>query len=100
MPMPRARFRWSGQHHLLALPAHFAFARLDQSVDGLDEGGFPRAILAEQRMDLLRPDIDVDRVVGEECAVALGQPERLQERRGSCVACGGRRIQHPLSVIP
>ena len=79
------RFRWSGQHHLLALPAHLAFARLDQAVDGLDQGGFSGAVLAEQGMDLPRPDIDVDRVVGEECAVALGQPDRLQERRFAAV---------------
>ena len=80
-----ARFRWSGEHHLLALPAHFAFARLDQSVDDLDERRFAGAVLAEQRVDLLRPDIDVDRLIGEERAIALGQANRLEQRRGTGV---------------
>ena len=68
------RFRRSGQDHLLALPAHLAFARLDQAVDGFDQGRFARAVFAQQRMDFLRPDIDIDGIIGEESAVALGQP--------------------------
>ncbi len=73
----RAGFRWSGEHHFLPLPAHLTIARLYQSVDGFDERRFPRAVLAEQRMDLPRPDIDIDLVVGEKIAVAFGQPNRL-----------------------
>ena len=76
-----AGFRRSGQHHFLALPAHLAFARLNQSVDGFDQRRFSRAVLAEQGVDLLRPDIDIDGIVGEEGAVALGQADRLEQRR-------------------
>jgi hypothetical protein len=32
-------------------------------------------------MDLPRPDIDIDRFIGEKRAVALGQPDRLEQRR-------------------
>ncbi len=34
----RAGFRGTGQDHRLALPVHLAVARLNQSVDGFDEG--------------------------------------------------------------
>jgi hypothetical protein len=32
-------------------------------------------------MDLLWPNVDIDGVIGEEAAVAFGQPNGLQERR-------------------
>jgi len=56
----RPGFRRSGENHFLALPAHVTVARLYQSVDGFDQCRFPRAVLAEQRMDLPRPDLDID----------------------------------------
>ncbi len=95
-----AGFRRSGENHLLALPAHFAFARLDQSIDGLDERRFAGAVLAEQGVDLLRPDLDVDRLVGEERAIALGQASRLEQRRGTHLQRGRRRVQHSWSHVP
>src|SRR6516162_11676163 len=94
MPMPRARFRWSRQDHRLSLPAHLALARLDQSVDGLDQGRFSRAVLAEQRVDLLRPNIDIDGIVGEKSAVTLCQSNGLQERRCGRKLSAGRRNGH------
>ncbi len=77
----RAGFRGAGENHPLALPAHLAVAWLNQPVDRFDEGRFSGAVLAEQRMDLPRPDVDIDLVVGEKIAVALGQPDRLKQRR-------------------
>ena len=74
----RAGFRGSGENHFLAAPAHFTVARLNQAVDGFDQRRFPGAVLAEQRMDLPRPDFDIDLFVGEKIAVALGQPNRLK----------------------
>src|SRR5258708_1369590 len=68
----RAGFRRSGENHFLAAPAHFTVARLNQSVDGFDERRFPRAIFTEKPVDLLRPDLDIDRLVCSEIAVALG----------------------------
>ena len=88
----RARFGRPGEGHLLALPAHLAFAGLDQSIDGFDQGRFAGAVLAEQSMDLLRPDLDIDGVVCEEAAVALGQPDGLKQRRFAGTLAGGRRI--------
>jgi len=88
-----AGFRWSGENHPLALPAHFAFARLDQSVNGFDERRFARAVFAEQRVYLLRPDIDIDRLIGEETAIALGQANRPEQRRGASIQLGRRRIR-------
>ncbi len=73
-------------------PAHFAVARLNQSVDGFDQRRLSRPVLAEKRMDLLRPDIDVDRFVGEKIAVALGQAHRLEQRRFAGMQAGSRRI--------
>ena len=75
-----ARFRRTGQHDLLALPADLAGAGLDQPIDRLDQRRFAGAVLAEQGVDLLRPDIDIDGVVGEEIAIALGEPDRLKQR--------------------
>jgi hypothetical protein len=87
-----ARLRRSGENHLLALPAHLAFARLDQSIDGLDQGRFSRAVLAEKGVDLLRPDLDIDGIVGEKTAVALGKSDGPQQRRCAGMKAGGSRI--------
>src|SRR5438445_8110223 len=73
-----ARFRRSRQDHPLALPEHLAFARLNQPVDGFDQRRFSGAILAEKGVDLLWPDLDIDGIIGEEVAVALGQANRLK----------------------
>ena len=77
----RARLGRTGEDHLLALPAHFAVARLDQSIDRLDQRRLPGAVFAKQRVNLLRPDVDVDPVVGEKAAIALGETKGLQQRR-------------------
>ncbi len=70
----RPGFRGAREDHLLALPAHFAVARLNQSVDGFDERRFPCAVLAEQGMDLPWPDVDIDGIIGEKIAIALVNP--------------------------
>ncbi len=87
----RAGFRRSGENHFLAPPAHFTVARLNQSVDGFDQRGFSGAIFAEQRMDLLRPDLDINRFVCEKIAVALGQSDRLKQRRFAGMQADRRR---------
>ena len=88
----RAGLRRSGKNHFLAAPTHFAVAGLNQSVDDFDQRRLSRPVLAEKRMDLLRPNIDVDRFVGEKIAVALGQAHRLEQRRFAGMQAGSRRI--------
>src|SRR6266702_7681430 len=88
----RSGFRWAGENHFLAAPAHLAAARRNQSVDDFDQRRLSRSVLAEKRMDLLRPDLDIDRVVGEKVAVALGQAHRPKQRRFAEMQAGSRRI--------
>src|ERR1700756_2468306 len=88
----RAGFRGTGENHFLALPAHLAVARLNQSVDGFDQRRFSSAVLSEKGMDLPRPDLDIDRVVSEKIAVALGQPDGLKQRRFAGMQAARRRI--------
>jgi hypothetical protein len=85
-------FGRSGKHHLLAPPAHLAVARLNQPIDGFDQCRLSCAILAEKGVDLPGPDIDIDRVVCEKTAVALGQPDRLKQRRLAGMHAGRCRI--------
>ncbi|MHC2315899.1 hypothetical protein ACVIHC_002945 [Bradyrhizobium diazoefficiens] len=87
-----ASFRRARQHDSFALPANLAGAGLDQPVDRLDQRGFAGAVLAQQRVDFLRPDIDVDGVVGEEIPIALGEPERLKQRGLAGMQAVRRRI--------
>ena len=88
----RAGLRRPGEDHLFTLPEHFAFARLDQSINGFDERRFARAVFAEQRMNLPRPNIDIDRLIGQEIAIALGQANRLEQRPVARMLRGRRRI--------
>ena len=60
MPMPsRARRRRAGDGDRLALPADFARVRLQHAVEDLDQRRLAGAVLAEQRMDLPGPDVQV-----------------------------------------
>ena len=40
-----------------------------------------RVFLAEKGVYLPWPDLDIDAVIGEEVAIALGQADRLKQRR-------------------
>ena len=76
----RARLRRPGQHDLLAHPAQFARRRLHEAVHDLDQRRLAGAVLAEQRVDFAGEEFDVDGIVGEERAVALGDADSLQQR--------------------
>ena len=76
-----ARLGRAGQHDLFAHPAQFAAARLDQAVHHLHEGRFAGAILAEQRVDFGREQIEVDAVIGEKIAIALAYGNGTEQRR-------------------
>ena len=76
-----ARLGRAGQHDFFAHPAQFAAARLDQAVHHLHEGRFARPILAEQRVDFGRKQIEVDAVIGEKIAIALAYGNGTEQRR-------------------
>ena len=76
-----AGLRRSRQDHPLAVPEHLAFARLNEAIDGFDQRRFSGTILAEKGVYLPWPDLDIDAVIGEEVAIALGQADRLKQRR-------------------
>ncbi len=78
----RARLGRTGQHDLLSHPAQFTAARLDQAVHHLHQGRFAGAILAEERVDFGREQIEVDAVVGEKIAVALADGNGTEQRPG------------------
>src|SRR6476619_2242771 len=91
MPMPRRR----ADAHLPALPGDLARGRLDDAVEDLDEGRLAGAVLAEERVDLAAPDREVDAVVGEEPAVALGDAAERDEGSAAPVRSRGHRITGP-----
>ena len=67
----RARVGRAGQLDLLAHPAQFARARLDQAVHDLDQRRLAGAVFAEQRVDFAGIKIEIDGIVGGERAVAV-----------------------------
>ena len=82
MPRPSARAA-TGEAIAtgLALPEDFSGARLDDAVEDLHQRRLAGAVFAEQRVDLARRDREVDAVVGEEIAVALGDSAQFDEGR-------------------
>src|SRR5262249_62410732 len=78
-----ARLRRAGELDLVALPAQLARARLDQPIRHLDEGRLASPVLAEQRMDLVRHQIEGDAIVRQQIAESLADPDRLKQRRGT-----------------
>jgi hypothetical protein len=72
-----------------ALPEHLAGVRLDHAVDDLHQGALAGAVLAQERVNLARGDLEVDAVVGQHARKALGDPAQLEAgRRGR--GFGGR----------
>ena len=96
MPMPRRRAS-TGEAMRTGRPSQsdFAGARLDDAVEDLDEGRLAGAVLAEQRVDLAAPDREVDAVIGEEPAVALGDAAERDEGSAAPVRSRGHRITGP-----
>ncbi len=60
-----------------------------QPVEDVHEGRLARAVLAEERVDLARPDLQVDPVVRDDARVGLRDPAHLE--RG-----GGHGLGHGL----
>ena len=66
----------------LAFPQDAAFAGLQQPIEHLHEGGFPRPVLAQQRMDFAAADVEIDMIDRGELAKALGDAGQRHQRRG------------------
>ena len=49
-----------------------------EPVEDVHQGGLAGAVLAEQRVDLTRPDVQIDRLVGDDARVALRDAPHLE----------------------
>jgi len=76
--------RGRGNRNRRALPAYLAVVGLERAVENLDEGGFPSAVLAEQRMNLARENIEFDAVIGDEIAKPLDDAARFEKMPARC----------------
>ena len=82
----------------LALPAQVAGIGLQHAIDDLDQGGLAGAVLAEQGVDLARPDVEIDPGIGETAGELLDDAAKMQQRRASSGAVPhflSRRFLHP-----
>ena len=69
--------------------------RAGQPVQDVHQGRLAGAVLAEQRVDLTRPDVQVDRIVGDDARIAFGDAPHLERgganlrglRRHRCLGC-------------
>ncbi len=63
----------------LAVDTDCALVRLVQPVEDFHQRAFARAILAEQRVNLARLDVEVNAVVGDQRAEAFGDAAHLKQ---------------------
>ena len=83
--------RWTS----VAVDEDLALVRACQPVEDVHQGGLAGAVLAEQRVDLTRPDVQVDRIVRDDARIALGDAPHLESgganlrglRRHRCLGC-------------
>jgi hypothetical protein len=61
----RNRIAWGMDLNLLAIDEDLAFIRLVQAIQDVHQGGFARAILSEQGVDLAMFQRQVDVIIGE-----------------------------------
>ena len=67
--------------HRLAVDEDLALVRLQQPVEDVHQGRLAGAVLAEQGVDLARLDGEVDVVVGDQVAEALGDAAQFESQR-------------------
>ena len=97
--------RRAGQGDLFAVEQDRPLIGLGQPVEDVHERGLAGAVLAEQRVDLAGPDLEIDVVVGDDTRIALGDAAHLERgcRDGRDVdgrgVCRSRLAGH-LSVVP
>ena len=66
--------------HCLAIPDDFAFIGAQQTVEDFHQGGFARAVLSQQRVDLPALDTETDPVIGGKGPEAFGDPGHLHQQ--------------------
>jgi hypothetical protein len=71
--------------HRLAAQADLALVGLVQPVEDVHERGLPRAVLPEQGVYLAPAHVEIDIVVRDERAEALGDALQLEGERGALV---------------
>ena len=84
MPMPASiASRGDRNDDRPAVDADLALVRPVEAGEDVHERALAGAVLAEQRVDLARPQVEVDVVVGEDAREALDDPGRLERGRAS-----------------
>ena len=77
----------------VAVEEDLALVGRRQPVQDVHQGRLAGAVLAEQRVDLAGPDVEVDRVVCDDARVALRDAAHLQRGGGHDLGHGGLRLQ-------
>jgi hypothetical protein len=72
--------------HRLAAEEHLALVGLVQPVEDVHERGFPRTVLPEQGVHLAATQVEVDPIVRDERAEALGDALELEGERGALIS--------------
>ena len=67
------------RHDVLPLPPHVALGRRVDAGHDLDERRFPRAVLAEKRVDLAASDVEIHVIERERAGELLDDASKLQE---------------------
>src|SRR5207237_10272888 len=65
------------EDHGLAVDPDLAAVRLDQGVQNIREGALARAVLADQSMDLIFADLEVEVIAGERAGKVYDDRPRL-----------------------
>ena len=73
---------------VLAVEEDLALVGYGKAVQDVHEGGLAGAVLAEQRVDLARTDLEVDSVVGQDARIPLRDAAHLQRRRRDVLRAG------------
>ena len=78
------RVRRSRDMNRFPVDKNLALIGYGQSVQDVHEGGLAGAVLSEQGVDLARPQIEVDVVVGHDARIALRDAAHLKLQDGFC----------------
>ena len=83
----------------LAAHTDLALVRCGQPIEDVHEGGFARAVFAEQRMDLAGAQVEIDAVVGGDARIALDDAAHLERQgRGVLGHCSGSAIKSVIGL--
>ena len=75
------RVAWRAEVHALAVEADLPLVRLQCSRERLDQCRLAGAVVADDREDLARVELEVGPVQRDDVSVALDDPARLEDRR-------------------